>query len=582
MSKDLVDEKAIGKLKLEHLVHKGHFISGKTYCLLLTSGKEVIRSKGVIRDELTQDDFINLLNGNTVVTLKKTYVKDYSAGSVVIKEITVELSGDSYEKREKLYNCDLWTDTKPLIIDINDNILYTKPSITVKSLKLVLYNIKSLFLTLYRNKTTLLTKYKPKTMGWTYYIPKTMDWIFYPSMYLNLYTKIYMLTFYKKSISMFLTLFITKAIILTVYIIKFMLLTIYIAIIFSLILYIPIILAWTFYKPKTLEWIFYPTMDLTLYTKTYKLTLYKITITKPMLLTLFLTKVITLTIYKTKTIMLTIYKPKTLEWTFYNPKTMDWIFYPSMDLTLYTKTYKLTIYKRTKTKSMVLTLFINKVMILTIRRYEKKALTLRTIVCNSLILRNDNSCIEKSSMWNNILNILWYLFITLLGIFSLIFYFINIGENPEDESIIEDINVNETVIDDDNTEIELSKPISHNSNIVIRTVFSESDSEETESSIQLESKGSESSVSESIGSEPRGLKRKRELDVTEYEDITFDEDEMDLDSHMDKLHFSAKEFENKSIENHVKGNSNNSDAPMHPSNGKWIDENKDLGLSRLF
>lgn len=32
---EYVDEKEIGKLKLEYLVDKGYFISGKTYCLIL-------------------------------------------------------------------------------------------------------------------------------------------------------------------------------------------------------------------------------------------------------------------------------------------------------------------------------------------------------------------------------------------------------------------------------------------------------------------------------------------------------------------------------------------------------------------
>ena len=262
-----------------------------------------------------------------------------------------------------------------------------------------------------------------------------------------------------------------------------------------------------------------------------------------------------LTIYITKSMMLTLYIPKTMDWIFYT--SMEWIFYPSMELTIYKKTMKLTIYKK-------------------------------TIVCNSLILRfakrnDNNNCFENSSsMWNNILNILWYFSITLLGIIYLIFYFINIGVNPEDESIIEDINVDETVIDNDNTEIELSEHISHKSNNVIRTKFSESDSEETVSSIQLESNGSESSVSESTGSESRGVKRKRELDETEYEDLTYDEGD-NPDSHAYKYRiYSVKDLENISIGNHVKGNSNNSDAPIHPSNGNWIDVNNDLGLNRLF
>jgi len=150
----------------------------------------------------------------------------------------------------------------------------------------------------------------------------------------------------------------------------------------------------------------------------------------------------------------------------------------------------------------------------------------------------------------------------MLGITSLIFYFINICENTDDESFIhEDINVDETVIDNDNTEIELSsaEPIYHKSNKVILTEFSESDSEDTVSSNQLES--------ESIGSESRGLKRKLNLDEPNIEDLTYELD-IEPDTHASKKRIYRVEVENKSIENHIKGNSHNSDAAMHPSNGK--------------
>jgi len=76
----------------------------------------------------------------------------------------------------------------------------------------------------------------------------------------------------------------------------------------------------------------------------------------------------------------------------------------------------------------------------------------------------------------------------MIGLIYLIFFFINSCENTEDDSfIIEDINVDDTVIDNDNTEIELSEPIYEKSNNVIISEFSESDSVETVSSIQLES-----------------------------------------------------------------------------------------------
>lgn len=512
LSKDLVDEKAIGKLKLEHKVHRGYFISGKTYCLRLDNGKVIIKSKGMISSELSEDDFINLLNGNTIDRLKTMSYKNFYKGSVIIDEVPVDLCGDSYEKRQKLYNCDLWTDTKPLIIDINDNISYKKPFISVKPLKLVLYDSKSLMLTLYKNKTNMLTIYKTKSMMWT----------LYPTMMLSIY-KTKMLTIYKtKTISMMITI----------------------------------------YKNKSL-----------------KLSIYK---TNYMMLTLYITKTMLLTIYKSNANMLTIRINQT--------KALILRIFECNALILHINHTNALILWNILPKALILRIFDNFALML---RFAK-----RRNHSNALILwisdyKVNNNCNENSSsMWNNLLNTLWYISITMLGLTSLIFYFINICENTDDESFIhEDINVDETVIDNDNTEIELSsasnyissgEPIYHKSNKVIITEFSESDSEETVSSIQSESNGSESSVSEYSGSESRGLKRKLNLEISEYEDFTHDVDHIDPDSHVSKYRIYDVDVENKSLENHLKGNSNNSDAAMHPSNGKWIDENNDLGLNRLF
>ena len=38
LGSDLVDPKALGKLKLEHVIDKGIFISGKTYCFMTKNG----------------------------------------------------------------------------------------------------------------------------------------------------------------------------------------------------------------------------------------------------------------------------------------------------------------------------------------------------------------------------------------------------------------------------------------------------------------------------------------------------------------------------------------------------------------
>lgn len=126
---DMVDSKAIGKLKLEYKIIKGYFLSGKTYCLVIpeeykdnTRDKSiehgnVIKSKGFDKKSLNENDFIKLYEGNDIKTGLTTYtVTDYSKGSVVIKESELTLHADSYIKRRKIYKDNLWVDTKPLII----------------------------------------------------------------------------------------------------------------------------------------------------------------------------------------------------------------------------------------------------------------------------------------------------------------------------------------------------------------------------------------------------------------------------------------------------------------------------------
>lgn len=50
---EMVDPKIIGKLKLEHTIKQGYFISNKTYCIVNTEGKIIKKAKGVNSEKLT-------------------------------------------------------------------------------------------------------------------------------------------------------------------------------------------------------------------------------------------------------------------------------------------------------------------------------------------------------------------------------------------------------------------------------------------------------------------------------------------------------------------------------------------------
>jgi hypothetical protein len=104
---------------------KGYFISSKTYCLVLNekdeNGKDkiVVKSKGIINSKLTEDDFINLYNGNEIYGVKSQSKKNYIDGYVsIFKKDDIKLNPDVYKKRTKIIDpiTNKWIDTCPLLI----------------------------------------------------------------------------------------------------------------------------------------------------------------------------------------------------------------------------------------------------------------------------------------------------------------------------------------------------------------------------------------------------------------------------------------------------------------------------------
>lgn len=68
-------------MKLEYEIVKGYFISSKTYALVLKDGSTVFKAKGLNSDSLTLNDYINMLDGQTVTTgIKTTSIKNYPLG----------------------------------------------------------------------------------------------------------------------------------------------------------------------------------------------------------------------------------------------------------------------------------------------------------------------------------------------------------------------------------------------------------------------------------------------------------------------------------------------------------------------
>lgn len=107
----------IGQFKIEYNnIAEAYFISNKTYCLVLDNGEIIIRSKGVLNDSITLNDFKDMYYNNLSIQAEKYSSKtNYSKGSVVIEKSLVNINFDSYTKREKIFDANgLWIDTKPL------------------------------------------------------------------------------------------------------------------------------------------------------------------------------------------------------------------------------------------------------------------------------------------------------------------------------------------------------------------------------------------------------------------------------------------------------------------------------------
>jgi len=74
---DLVSCTELGKLKLEHEIKKGIFISGKTYCFITKKGKYINRAKGIKSNCISYKDYENMLHNVDVTSAVKTQTTRY-------------------------------------------------------------------------------------------------------------------------------------------------------------------------------------------------------------------------------------------------------------------------------------------------------------------------------------------------------------------------------------------------------------------------------------------------------------------------------------------------------------------------
>lgn len=116
----MVNTNEIGKLKLEHEIQKGIFISGKTYCFITKNNELINKAKGAKSSSLNYGSYISLLNGEDVTAIRPQSKIDWEVGDVTIDDLSITLNSDSYKKRDKVYKDDKWVNTNPIFINSFD------------------------------------------------------------------------------------------------------------------------------------------------------------------------------------------------------------------------------------------------------------------------------------------------------------------------------------------------------------------------------------------------------------------------------------------------------------------------------
>lgn len=113
-----INEKILGKFKLENKCKKAIFLAPKMYCLLLENGQEIIKVKGLKDTTLLQmKDFEDLLIKDSFKILKHNkWFRDLGNGKIIIKEQLYTLIATD-NKRKIIYENNKITSTEPIILN---------------------------------------------------------------------------------------------------------------------------------------------------------------------------------------------------------------------------------------------------------------------------------------------------------------------------------------------------------------------------------------------------------------------------------------------------------------------------------
>lgn len=104
LEESLINDKILGKLKLENICKKAIFLAPKVYCLLTENNDFIYKVKGLKHEvKLTMNDFENLLYKDAFLLKKKKWFRNLSEAQINILEQVYTLKVTD-KKRKLIYN----------------------------------------------------------------------------------------------------------------------------------------------------------------------------------------------------------------------------------------------------------------------------------------------------------------------------------------------------------------------------------------------------------------------------------------------------------------------------------------------
>ena len=115
----------IGQLKFEGIAKEAFFISPKLYCLLMDNGEVIIKSKGVKKENLTVEDFRDLMKGKTKEVKEEKWKTSWTSYAINVNQMIINISSDLL-KRDLITQDKFTSDTKPLKV-VKKKLIRTPP-----------------------------------------------------------------------------------------------------------------------------------------------------------------------------------------------------------------------------------------------------------------------------------------------------------------------------------------------------------------------------------------------------------------------------------------------------------------------